>query len=404
MKALLLTYAYPPMRYPRAIQISRLVKHLNCTVDVVCCNELNARPDLTLPARFERNPRQIFRFNYKPRASRLLRKLLNIFAIPDVFLGWSLSAARAVASNTAAPDYDVVVSFGQPMSNHLAGLFLKRKFGLPWLAHFSDPWADNPYHGKNFLRRWINRTLERVVVNASDKVVFTSELTLKLVMKKYPPTVQGKAEVLPHAFDPEMYPKVIPRRRPLIIRHLGNFYPPRTPVPFLEAITFLHKRSPELLEDVCIEFIGEISSRIRINRQLMLLPPGLVAFIPAVDYGDSLRLMAESSLLVVIDAPFDTGVFLPSKLIDYLGACVPILAVSPLNGTTASVVRKYGGVVAGATDISDIAEKLSKLLADMRQGGVDRKLSLTFRQHFHAAKVAADFEQILAAMLAPHRK
>jgi hypothetical protein len=45
-----------------------------------------------------------------------------------------------------------------------------------------------------------------------------------------------------------------------------------------------------------------------------------------VGYQESLKLMSEADALLVIDAPADQSVFLPSKLIDYIGAGRPISA------------------------------------------------------------------------------
>jgi hypothetical protein len=39
-----------------------------------------------------------------------------------------------------------MVPFGNPMTDHLVGLSLSRKYRIPWIARFSDPWVDNPYH------------------------------------------------------------------------------------------------------------------------------------------------------------------------------------------------------------------------------------------------------------------
>ena len=47
------------------------------------------------------------------------------------------STPRALAQAT--------VSFAQPWTNHLVGMRLHRDSGLPWVAHFSDPWIDSPY-------------------------------------------------------------------------------------------------------------------------------------------------------------------------------------------------------------------------------------------------------------------
>jgi hypothetical protein len=64
-----------------------------------------------------------------------------------------------------------------------------------------------------------------------------------------------------------------------------------------------------------------------------------------VDYKTSLALMESADLLLVIDAPFDQSVFLPSKLVDYIGAQRPIFAITP-PGTSAKLVSDLGGMVA----------------------------------------------------------
>ncbi len=399
MKLLFFTHAYPPLRYPRSIQISRLVKHLHCNVDVVCCNEVSVEPDKSLPAIFENNPGKIFRFDYVPIKYSVLRKIVNICAIPDAFLGWSLRAALQIVEVAASKKYDVVVTFGQPMSTHLAGLLLKKKLQLPWIAHFSDPWADNPFHTKNLIRCWVNRILERRVVSKADMIIFTSSKTRDLVMRKYDSDLYRKAKVLPHCFDADIYPSFrLKSKSEVIIRHLGNFYPPRSPVILLKSLKIIYQRSPSLLKNVRFEFIGGISSRIKVDAFLSDLPHGLVRFQPSVEYLESIRLMREASILLSIDAPFEDSIFLPSKLIDYLGAEVPIMAITP-NGTSADLVCEYGGVVASASDPLDVASKLETLLEENFHIDFENKLNKVCRDKYSAAEVTSQFEEIVRSVI-----
>ena len=46
-------------------------------------------------------------------------------------------------------------------------------------------------------------------------------------------------------------------------------------------------------------------------------------------------------MLLILDAPFDISVFFPSKLVDYIGAQKPILAITP-EGSCADIVRRLG--------------------------------------------------------------
>ena len=39
---------------------------------------------------------------------------------------------------------DAIHTVSFPCSSHLIGYELKKEFGLPWIAHFYDPWVDNP--------------------------------------------------------------------------------------------------------------------------------------------------------------------------------------------------------------------------------------------------------------------
>ena len=88
---------------------------------------------------------------------------------------------------------------------------------------------------------------------------------------------------------------------------------------------------------------------------------GVVRFRGAMDYWSTLGELASSTALVLIEAPCDEGVFLPSKLADYVQVRRPVLAVSPRQGTVRDLISQYGGgVVVDCTRPDDI-------LAGMRE-------------------------------------
>ena len=75
----------------------------------------------------------------------LWRLLPPLKLLPDEKWVWIGAAARAARRLAAERRFDVLVSFAQPWSDHLVGLRVHRATGLPWVAHFSDPWTDSPY-------------------------------------------------------------------------------------------------------------------------------------------------------------------------------------------------------------------------------------------------------------------
>lgn len=400
MSVVFFTHAYPPLKYPRAIQVSRLVKYSQHQIRVACCQE-SSPVDVSLHANdggkaadkmtFERR----FLFGHK-RLSNLLdgSYFFEFMQLPDLYRPWAMKTASQLIRDRAIGVRDVLVTFGQPMSDHLAGVRIKRAVGVPWIAHFSDPWVDSPYR-KGALSHWLNSRMERRVIEAADRVIFTSQETLDLVMDKYPREWIFKARVLPHCFDPELFGPNKEADTGIILRYLGGFYKPRTPNTVIHALVNLNREQPNVLRDVHIELIGTIANDVELTDAYRELPPGLLSIRSSVDYKISLELMRSSAALLVIDAPFDESVFLPSKLIDYLGAGRPILAISP-PGASAKLVERMGGFVANPNDVNDIVTKLILLLESVRATpSVNDWGPDSVRQQYSAPAVAARFDAII---------
>lgn len=376
MTVVALSYAYPPLRYPRAIQVARLVAHLDEDVHVVCADEPGAPHDPSLERAYA-DAAPVTRVAWT-RGARLAQRvrdkvLEDRVLVPDRFRPWQRGAVAA-ARPLIGPD-DVLVTFGQPMSDHLAGLRLLRSVGVPWIAHFSDPWVDSALRHAGRATRTLNERLERAVIERADAVVFTSDATVELVMRKYPDALRQRVHVVPHAFDPALYPEAEPE--PGLLRYVGNFYGNRGPKPLFDAL--------RRLDGVRVEIVGSSEQPIEDA------PPG-VSVRGAVDYLDSLALMRSSAALLVLDAPGARSVFLPSKLVDYLGAGRPIVALTP-PGAAADLAERAGGRVADPSDPAAAAEAIAATLADRAPRPVPEEL----RREYEAPAVAERMAAVIGA-------
>ena len=121
---------------------------------------------------------------------------------PDATRVWVPRATQAAVGIAAAGDCAGMITFAQPWSDHLVGLRVRRATGLPWVAHFSDPWADSPYATPR--QRSIWRRMEEEVVREASAVVFVTEETAELAMAKYPDGLRHKVSVVPHGFGPRL--------------------------------------------------------------------------------------------------------------------------------------------------------------------------------------------------------
>jgi glycosyltransferase involved in cell wall biosynthesis len=300
---------------------------------------------------------------------------------------WTPQVLHAVKDlrTTASFAPDAIVTFGHPWIDHEIGLELKRMLQLPLIAHFSDPWVDNPLVGlRTEAARTALRGREAAVVHGADHLIFTSAETLDLVMSHYPEHLHARASVLPHSFDESLFPPE-PVTETGVIRCLGKWYGDRQPDVLLEALRLIHNEKPDFLSGFRFEIIGNYDG----DTAAAALPPG-VSFRPPVPYLESIRLMATAEALFLIDAPAEQSVFLPSKLIEYIGSKRPVFGITP-PGTADRLIRRWGGMTADPRDPEGVARMLYDFLPSLEAWSVDE----TVRSEFEDKAVAKRFDQLV---------
>jgi glycosyltransferase involved in cell wall biosynthesis len=376
---LAISWDMPPLSGPRAVQVSRTLKHLvplGWESTVICFGSRSHRyqQDFELADRLRAPgvrlaPVPSLEERLPFRALWRLAPPLKL--LPDEKWVWIGPASRAARKAAAARRFDVLVSFAQPWSDHLIGLRVHRATKLPWVAHFSDPWTDSPYLRGRPWQQHLWRRMEADVIREATALVFVNRQTADRVMSKYPAEWRPKAHVVPHAFDlgePRARPRVNGAGRALRVVYTGRFYERlRTPEGLLRALASLARRRP-IAEDVHVTFVGTpVPAYVRFADRLGL--SGVVEFTGRVSFAESERLAAGADVLLVVDAPADDNLFLPSKLIDYLPLAKPIIGLTPFAGATADVLRALGQPIVPPNDDAAIAAAIEKLI-DLKRAGL----------------------------------
>src|SRR2546423_9907479 len=314
---------------------------------------------------------------------------LRLLGLPERHCAWYFPALRAARGLLATQRFDVMHSWANYHVSNIVALHLHRAYRLPWVAHFSDPWTDSHYFRSRStpLQRLTCARLERRIIEEAGALVFVTEETARLVMRKYPEALQAKVRVVPHGYDPGVLAGLPPDtpasengNRPLRLVHVGAFYPGlREPISLLRAVASVHQEQ-KLDGRLHLRLVGPYTEHYReLTRQLGL--EQIVELQPAVGRQASMLEARRADVLLVIDAPPDGGesVFLPSKLVDYLMLKKPILGVTPARGATARVLGELGFPMAEPTDTAGIANALRQLL----------------RAHAaHGLALPADFERV----------
>ena len=413
-KVLFITNYFPPVLCPESIQSSRYVKYLrtwNWEPSVLCedCRtQSHIFMDMSLRSLI---PSEVNIYSVKSLGTPYLGKLIGYGSVclpgcaclPDHTIGWYLPAVKRGLSLINKNEVDVIHSRSMMLTSSLVGLKLKKETGIPWISYFSDPWIDNPYLHLGFFSKYINSKWERSVMEHSDAIIFTSEETRLMVMKKYSKKIQDKCHVIPHCFDPDLINQISTvstnEKTKFTITFTGNFYGPRTPVGLFIALKNMLQKNNTLDQYINIQIVGSLPKKYKTIINKLHLEK-IISVIDTVPYIESIKYMKNADVLLLIDAPSKSpSIFLPVKLIDYMGFQKSILGLTPLEGESATLIRKLNGYVVSPEDIPGIECAILHLYEKFKNGKLsdvsysDNNIAL-FNANTTSKKLADLFEMV----------
>ena len=418
MRVLAVLYCYPPLLVPASICYAKLVLALRrqgVEVEIVTITEdsFDSPGPIPLdPGLLEVVPEDVVAHRVRSRETswpvRVAKRLDRARRFTYPWLEpkkreW-IGPALAHLERLDLGGFDAVLTCSQPHANHLLGLELQRRTGLPWVAYLSDPWTDNPYASFGTDRvRSHNRALEDEVYARADRVLFTCPEMLEHVLERHDALDPAKTGSLPHAWVPEWYGHARVEvdgaaTARVEVLQTGSFYGPRTPLPLVEALEDLRSRR-SLEGELRIDSYGGMDPR----HAELVRSKGLAevfrvrGFIP---YLQTLTLMPRYRALLLVDAPVTEraeSIFLPSKLVDYVGAGVPIIAATPERGATARVVRDVGGVICPLERPQALREALEELLTGE---GVQAERREEAAAAYHVDRIGTDLARVLSDAVA----
>lgn len=401
MKLLFVSYHFPPSRAARSLQLGKLTKYLarrGHQIDVVSVTRSVLGKSLD-PRVGEWIDTPNIRVTELPSGARSLYDKAAAALAGQNFPAWMRAAARSLIEHVGragASGYDALVSFAMPIDSHYAARACKRRYPrLPWIAHYSDPWANNPYaEVGNWVRQRLFDAAERSFVWEADMSITVSEELTSHVAGRYAAR-QANFRTLHHVFDPEQYPQQEPATDgPIVLRYLGGFSPRRQPTPLIDALRLV-RDGGQSLRHLRIEFIGDQigDAAERFNA----IEPGLAVNRGPVNYWDSLREMRTADGLLLIDADQEISPYFPSKLADYFGGGRPIIAITPGHSCSARLLREYGGACFEARETQRIAELFAGIARDGRAALPKPVRANVVR--FEADRLAARFEELVGEVV-----
>ena len=254
----------------------------------------------------------------------------------------------------------------------LLGCYAKRKKNLKWVAKWNDPYPSNFYpspYGKgwNFKGTWADRRLIQMMEKFVDIHMFPSQRICDYMLN-YLHVSTNKIVISPHvALNDEQKPLLCDNTKLRII-HSGNLKNPRNPKTFLSALARFVKSHNEAAIEVSI--LGVFDEEIN----LYIKELGLSDYIEIkepIPYEKSLDELANHHIALIIEANCEEGIFMPTKVSDFLQCGKPIFSISPRKGVLNDLyVNNCISYFASVDDENSIYDELVKLYDDF----LNRKL------------------------------
>jgi glycosyltransferase involved in cell wall biosynthesis len=249
----------------------------------------------------------------------------NLF-IPDPRIFWVRPSVKYLSEFLVNNSVDAIVSTGPPHSMHLIARKLHKRFNIPWLADFRDPWTQiysfDQMH-MSFIAKKIHRILEQKVLKESNLLVTVSNHCKKDLER----IAKREVKVITNGYEEFNIPAIVKTDDAIRMLYAGALSMDRNPKMFWQQLIYYLKQHPEIKNRFQLWMIGSIDQQIIEELKLSELS-GQVFYLPAIPHSELQYHLSLSDLLLLIGVPGHPGV-VTGKLFEYLYMRKPILSISP---------------------------------------------------------------------------
>ncbi len=300
--------------------------------------------------------------------------------IPDPRCWWIGPSVRFLSKRIRSGEgFDAVVSTGPPHSMHLIAMALHKRFNIPWLADFRDPWTKIFYFkhlglSQKSLRK--HKALERSVLEQADRVaVVSSQMKEDFSTGEYS-DFAGKITVIPNGYDPadfssennpelaaaEQQIKTVLDAGMFVVVHTGLIPESANPDMFWKVLGDEVRSNPEFGKKLMIVTMGQTCRSV----VECIAENGLsdkfkdLGYVP---HATSVAWQKRADLLLLpLRKEIESKAILTGKFFEYLASGNRILAFGPTDGNLALELRNTGsGTICRFDDIDSIRKAFMEL-------------------------------------------
>lgn len=374
-RLLMVAYHFPPLAGSSGIQRTlRFVQHLPrfgweplvLTVGETAYERTSADLDADVPAG------TVVRRAFALDTARHLSfggRYVGALARPDRWVSWRFDGVRQGMRMIRRFKPDAIWSTYPIATAHLIAAELQRRSGLPWLADFRDPMAQDGYPADTATWQQFER-IEQTAARQARWCLFTTPSATRVYRDRYPDAA-ARMVTLENGYDEPSFAAceaALGDRAPLnpgafTLLHSGIVYPQeRDPTQLFVALGALKAQGRLAAGKLRVRFRAAVHDDLLHDLASRNDVEDLIEICPPLPYRDALQEMLRADGLLVMQAA-NCNEQIPAKIYEYLRARRPIVCLSHPAGDTVDVLRQAGvDLHARLDDSGEIAALLHRLL------------------------------------------
>jgi glycosyltransferase involved in cell wall biosynthesis len=290
----------------------------------------------------------------------------------------------------------VLYSTYPPLGTIVAGLLVRSREKIPWIADFRDPIGGQAPELLSLQTRLCIPWLERVTFRRASAVVANVQAAADMWSRQFP-WVQPKMHVIYNGIDPEDVPRarLIPPRDYKLIVHAGALYHARNPNGVVESLARLRAAGAQEAAAVRILLLGATDSKAGFDQALFACAQreGWLELRPQLPRAEAQRLLEEADGLLLVQP--QSNVQVPGKLFEYMCIGRPIVALVQRASAVEDVLVKAEAqhVCIYTNDSAEAADR--KMLEFLRLPNTATAPSEWFQSSFDASRQTAELAKII---------
>lgn len=414
IKVLIIANQFPPMGGSGVQRSVKFVKHLRAFgyEPVVFTREVGnmSLKDETL---LKDVPEGVKIYRTKPYElpelqgiMRIPGKVLGKFIIPDTAYFWYKNSRKKVLEVIKSEGIDIIYTTSAPYSDHLLGLYIKKKMpNIKWAADFRDEWTNNPYtldNPYNPIRTKIEKNMEHEVVTMADMLITNTPVMRENFIRNN--NLTGENFVfIPNGYDEEDFKgldvSVKPHNDKLTMVYTGALYGRRKPDVFFQALKELKDEGKIEGSKIMVELIGNYHKdklQAQIDSYGLTDSFNIVGYVP---HNVCIEHQVAADVLVLIEGSGrGANAFYTGKIFEYMNTNRPVLAILP-DGCAADLVKESNiGIVANTDDVNKIKENIKIYYDKWCNGSLDFEPDRKVIESFERKKLTERLGEVFDKM------